>query len=43
MRIILQDKNELLVVDLPKEINGNYWVKDTNQQNLNLIYTIYVL
>ena len=34
MRIILQDKNELLIVELPKEINGNYWVKDTNQQNL---------
>ena len=34
MRVILEDKNELIDLYLPKEVSGNFWIKDQNKDNL---------
>ncbi len=34
MKIILQDNKKLLTTKLPKDINGNYWITDSNGKNL---------
>ena len=38
MRVILEDNKQLIDLYLPKEIGGNYWIKDSNKDNiLNII------
>ncbi len=34
MRIVLEEKNKLKIIRLPKDISGNYWVTDSDNQNL---------
>ena len=34
MKVILQDNKNLLTTKLPLEVNGNYWLTDSNNKNL---------